>query len=293
MLKRILKHTFSLLNVDHAELGIKWNYQNVISPYYRLYYIDAGAGEIADVTTTLQLEPGYLFIIPSFTLCNLSCQHYLSQYFIQFFEESSDGISLFANNRAISKVKATDVDIQNFIRLLEINPGRGINRSDNPRFYEKDAFYKEYQELNNRQNISTFLETQGILLQLVSRFIKQGVFKHQEANQIPVKILDAISYIQLNLHQNLSVSELAKRANQNSDYFSRIFKQHTGERPANYINKKRIERAQYLIVTTPMAFAQIAAHTGFENVFYFSKIFKKIIGLTPGKYKRQLVLLDL
>lgn len=223
----------------------------------------------------------------------ISCRHYLSQYFIQFFEESSDGISLFANNRAISKVKATDVDIQHFIRLLEINPGRGINRSDNPRFYEKDAFYKEYQELNNRQNISTSLETRGIVLQLVSRFIKQGVFKQKEANQIPVKILDAISYIQLNLHQELSVSELAKRANQNSDYFSRLFKQHTGERPVNYINKKRFERAQYLIVTTPMAFAQIAAHTGFENVFYFSKMFKKIIGLPPGKYKWQLVLLDL
>ncbi|TSJ36492.1 helix-turn-helix transcriptional regulator [Mucilaginibacter corticis] len=287
MFKRVLKHNFSLLNVDHADLDIKWNYKNVISPYYRLYYIDAGEGELSDVTTTLQLEPGYLFIIPSFTLCNLSCQNYLSQYFIQFFEESSDGISLFANNRSIMKVKATDVDIQNFIRLLQINPGRGINRSDNPSIYEKDIFYKEYRELNNQQSMSTFLETQGIILQLVSRFLMQGVFKHNEENQIPVKILDAISHIQLNLHKALSVSELSKRANQNSDYFSRLFQQHTGERPVNYINEKRIERAQYLIVTTQMTFAQIAASTGFENVFYFSKIFKKITGMAPGKYKQQ------
>jgi len=55
MIKRTLKHTFSLLNVDHVELSKKWNYQNVISPYYRLYYIDAGHGQISDVTTTLDL----------------------------------------------------------------------------------------------------------------------------------------------------------------------------------------------------------------------------------------------
>ncbi|ASU34565.1 helix-turn-helix domain-containing protein [Mucilaginibacter xinganensis] len=292
MLKRILKHTFSLLNVDHTDLGLKWNYKNVISPYYRMYYIDSGAGEISDLTTTLQLEPGYLFIIPSFTLCNLSCKNYLSQYFIQFFEESSDGISLFANNRSILKVKATEIDARNFVRLLEINPGRGINRSDNPSIYEKDIFYREYQELNNRQNLATFLETQGIILQLVSRFLSRGIFKHKEESQIPVKILDAISHISLNLHKGLSVADLAKRANQNSDYFSRLFKQHTGERPANYINEKRIERAQYLIVTTQMTFSQIAEHTGFENVFYFSKIFKKITGMAPGKYKQQLDLFN-
>jgi len=268
-------------------LGRQWNYSNVISPYYRLYYIDAGSGEISDVITTLKLEPGYLYIIPSFTLCNLSCENYLSQFFIQFFEESSDGISLFANHRSISRVKATEHDIRNFKRILEINPGRGINRSDNPKVYEKDIFYKEYQELNNRQNIATFIETQGIILQLIARFLTPEIYKNQAARAIPVKILDSISYILLNLHNDLSVVMLAERANQNADYFSRLFKEYTGERPANYINEKRIERAQYLIVTTRMTFSQIAANTGFENVFYFSKIFKKITGLSPGKYKTQ------
>jgi AraC family transcriptional regulator len=288
MIKRALKHTFTLLNVDHVNLGPKWNYKNVISPYFRLYYIDAGAGEISDISTNLSLEPGFLYMIPSFTLCNLTCQRYLSQYFIQFFEESSDGISLFAYNRSVFKVKATPADILNFSRLLEINPGRGINRSDNPRIYEKNIFYKEYQELNNQQNITTFIETHGILLQLVSRFLTPEIFKHKEVSQIPVKILNAISYIQLNLHQDLSVTTLAEKANQHTDYFSRLFQQYTGERPLKYIHEKRIERAQYLMVTTQMTYAEIAVQTGFENIFYFSKIFKKITGMSPGKYRKQI-----
>ncbi|MBB6110488.1 AraC-type DNA-binding protein [Mucilaginibacter lappiensis] len=290
MIKRTLRHTFTLLNVDHVKLGPKWNYKNVISPYFRLYYIDAGEGEISDVSTTLKLEPGYLYIIPSFTFCNLTCQNQMGQYFIQFFEESSDGISLFAHNRSIFKVKTSEIDVMNFVRLLEINPGRGINRSDNPRIYEKNIFYKEYQELNNQQNMATFIETNGILLQLVSRFLTPEILKHKETSHIPVKILNAISYIQLNLHLDLSVTHLAQQANQHTDYFSRLFQQCTGERPVKYIHEKRIERAQYLMVTTRMTYPEIAEQTGFENIFYFSKVFKKVTGMSPGNYKKQIEL---
>ncbi|WP_316799805.1 AraC family transcriptional regulator [Pedobacter frigidisoli] len=292
MSKRILKHTFSLMNVDHVYLGEKWNYINVISPYFRLYYINEGAGEISDVKKTLRLEPGHLYAIPSFTLCNLCCSDQLSQYFVQFFEESPDGISLFFNNRSIMKVRALDIDIANFKRLLEINPGRGINRSDNPKVYEKNIFYKEYQALNDQQNLSVFLETQGLLLQLISRFVASINFRPKELLQIPTKIMEAISYISLNISNELTVKSLADRANLNGDYFSRLFKQYTGGSPIDYIHEKRIERAQYLIVTTRMSFTEIAQLTGFENIFYFSKLFKRITGTTPGRYKKQSELIN-
>jgi AraC family transcriptional regulator len=288
MLKRVLKHNFSLLNVDHVQLGSKWNYKGVISPYYRIYYIDSGDGQLSDVRSSVKLEPGYLYIIPNFTLCNLSCESNLGQYFVQFFEESPDGMSLFANSRSISKVKATDIDVKNFKRLLEINPGRGINRSDNPNFYEKSIFYKEYQDLNTSQSTATFFETQGIILQLLSRFLAPQTFIQKEWSHIPVKVYETISYILLNINTNLSVAFLAKRVNQNVDYFSRQFELHTGDRPINYIHEKRIERAQYLIVTTQLTFPQIAVKAGFENVYYFSKIFKKITGTSPGRYRKQL-----
>mgnify|MGYP006157787031 CR=1 FL=1 len=111
MIKRVLQNTFSLLNVDYVKLTEKWNYLNVISPYFRIYYIDDGNGEVSDPSGSLKLEPGYLYIIPSFTLCNLHCNGYLSQYFVQFFEESVDGSSLFARSRNVAKVKAKQMDI--------------------------------------------------------------------------------------------------------------------------------------------------------------------------------------
>lgn len=287
MRKRLLGHSFSLLHVDYVKLNEKWNYSNVISPYFRIYYIDEGEGFVTTKQEKLKLEPGYLYIIPSFTLCHLSCNAYLSQYFLHFFEESAEGISIFENNRKVIKVAATDIDVLNFSKLLDINPGRGINRSDNPTVYEKNAYYKSYQELNNTVSNSVYFETQGVILQLISRFLNSNGFKSKNADLVPSKILDATRYIQLNLQKNLTVNYLASRANLHQDYFSRLFFKYTGQRPLTYLHEKRIERAQYLIATTILSYSEIAEKTGFENLPYFSKIFKKVTSLTPGEYKKQ------
>lgn len=285
--KRILQHSFTLLNVDYVKLSSKWNYQNVLSPYCRLYFIDEGYGYIYDKNEKYALQPGYMYIIPSFTLCNLNCPEYLSQYFIHFFEESPGGISLFQNNRKVFKLKATEADIGNYKRILLINPNRKINRSDNPKVYEKKIFYKEYEDLNTRQNEAAYLETQGIILQLISKFLNSEAYQQKDTSTIPSGVVDLIGFIQLHLDENLTVTDLAKRVNLHPDYFSRLFLQLTGERPLPYIHGKRIERAQYLITTSDMPLSQIAEETGFVNVPHFIKIFKKVTSLTPGQYRQQ------
>jgi AraC-like DNA-binding protein len=287
MHKDIFKYSFSLLHIDYVKLNDKWNYYNVISPYYRLYYIDEGAGSISNIHGELILEPGYLYLIPSFTICNLNCNEYLSQYFIQFFEESADGFSLFNNNRTAMKLPANEIDVILIKRMLQINPGRGINRSDNPKVYEREAYYKEYSALNDAMRTHLKFENQGIILQLISRFLHTKDFKTAQPQITSSKILDTMSYVQINLNKNLTIAQLAKRVNQNQDYFSKQFMLHTGQRPLNYIHEKKIERAQYLIATTNKTFLEIAMDTGFSNLPHFSKIFKQIVNLTPGEYRKQ------
>jgi AraC family transcriptional regulator len=288
MMKRILTHNFSLLNVDAVKLDSKWNYKNVISPYHRIYYIVDGEGEISHFEKKLKLERGYLYLIPSFTLCNLACENFLDQYFVQFFEETSNGISFFAENRSIFRILAHEIDILNFKRLIHINPGRGINRSDDPKIYEKDIYYKEYQELNHQQQTGQFFETQGILLQLIARFAQPEITSQKVRQHIPIKILDTISYIVVSLHLPLTVKSLANRVHQNSEYFSRLFQQYTGSRPVAYITEKRIERAQYLIMTSTAKYTDIAQQTGFESLSHFSRTLKKITGMNPSEFRRQL-----
>ncbi|OXB08211.1 helix-turn-helix domain-containing protein [Flavobacterium pectinovorum] len=287
MSNNTFKYSFSLLHIDYVKLNHNWNYNSVISPYYRIYYIDEGNGFISDSSTRWALEPGYLYLVPSFTICNLSCDVFLSQYFIQFFEESPDGISLFNNNRKVIKLASTELDVALIKKMLHNNPGRGINRSDNPKIYEKEAFYKEYRSLNDTMKTHLKFENHGILLQLISRFLSTKDFRTFKPQITSPKILDTMSYVQLNISENITVSQLARRVNQNQDYFSKQFLTHTGQRPMKYIHEKKIERAQYLIATSDKTFLEIALDTGFSNLPHFSKIFKQIVSLTPGEYRHQ------
>ncbi|WPU92276.1 helix-turn-helix transcriptional regulator [Mucilaginibacter sabulilitoris] len=287
MNRSILKSTFSLLNTDHVQLNKNWNYKNVTSTFYRLYYIDGGEGKLYNTTDELRLEEGYLYLIPSFTTCNYYCDNYLSQYYVTFSEESADGSSLFSSNRKLFKIKAAEADIICFEKVLQLNPNRSLlHVSYNPAVYEKRPVLKTFTELNEFMHVSAYVETYGILLQLISRFLKPEHFFVEDNSVIHSKISDAINYIQTNLQSVITVADLAKRANHNPDYFSRLFYENTGERPLTYIQSKRIERAQLLLTTTNMPFYEIATETGFENLSYFSRIFKNITGQTPSSYKK-------
>lgn len=279
------RFTFSLLNADYVQLNESWNYLNVISPFYRLYLIDDGIGHLSNPGQHITLEKGQLYLIPSFTMFNQTCPSHLSQYYMHIIEESSDGSSLFASSRKLLQTAATPSDIELFKRLIAINPGRGLRRSDNPKVYEKSNILKGFQEANSRLQLSTVLETQGVIQILLSRFLDCQVYEKEHKKMIPSRIMQAINYIQTNLAGNLSVEDLAARANLSADHFSRSFFQHTGQRPLQYIQQKRIERAQFLIVTSNYSFAEIAEQTGFESVNYFARVFKGTTGQTPGVYR--------
>jgi transcriptional regulator GlxA family with amidase domain len=112
-------------------------------------------------------------------------------------------------------------------------------------------------------------------------------FQIAERTMIHPKVMDAINFIQTNLLTSITVEGLAQRANQHPDYFSRLFLKNTGERPLAYVQLKRVERAQLLLITTDLPFYKIAEETGFESLSYLSRIFRNHTGQTLSDYKRQ------
>ncbi|WP_423735979.1 helix-turn-helix domain-containing protein [Chitinophaga caseinilytica] len=283
----LLRSAFMLLNTDYVQLDHHWRYRNVTSTFYRLYYIDGGEGKLYNHAETVSLEAGFIYLIPSFTTCNYECRHHLSQYYISFTEESSDGTSLFATNRKLFKLRASEDDIRCVKRILDLNPNRTLGNTYDPRDYEKTDILKGFQDLNNLLRPSEFIEVSGLLLQLISRFMGAETFFMEERRAIPSKILDAIYFMQTNLRTNITVELLAARASQHPDYFSRLFLKNTGERPLAFLQAKRIERVQLLLVTTDYPFYRIAEETGFESLSYLSRVFRKQTGQTLGAYRKQ------
>lgn len=95
-------------------------------------------------------------------------------------------------------------------------------------------------------------------------------------------------YIEEHYQEELNLEILAKVVHMNPYYFSRFFKQHTGEGFKDYLNKVRLEHALPLLVSTGLGSGEIAARTGFRNVRSFNESFLKAYGETPASYRRRI-----
>jgi len=95
-------------------------------------------------------------------------------------------------------------------------------------------------------------------------------------------------YIECNLHQALSVAELASIAGVSPTHLTRLFGQQTGEPPHRYVRQQRLERAERLIVGTRLPLAAIAAAVGFSDQSHLNRVRRAQRGVTPGQLRDSL-----
>lgn len=94
-----------------------------------------------------------------------------------------------------------------------------------------------------------------------------------------------IIYIDANLAENLALNVLAEKFSISASYLSTLFRKETGLTLTDYVNRKRIQHAEYLLSTTRLQVQTIAQHCGIMDVQYFSKVFKRLTGSTPKEYR--------
>lgn len=92
-------------------------------------------------------------------------------------------------------------------------------------------------------------------------------------------------HIQRNLATDLSVDLLARIAGLSRAHFSRVFRQHSGLSPGDYVLQQRLDQARHLLVTTQRPIYAIAAAAGFSDPNYFARIFRQRLGTTPVMYR--------
>jgi AraC-like DNA-binding protein len=68
--------------------------------------------------------------------------------------------------------------------------------------------------------------------------------------------------------------------------FRRLFKEHTGLSPNQYLLEMRMRKARNLLSNTTLSVQRIADETGFDSSFYFSRFFKQRTGLSPLKFRK-------
>ena len=102
---------------------------------------------------------------------------------------------------------------------------------------------------------------------------------------IPQKIEMINRYLSCNLANKITLEDLASYVNMSRTYLCLFFKNHFKEGFADYLNRKRIERACQYLTDNSKNISYIASECGFSTIPYFTRVFTKVMGTTPGKFR--------
>lgn len=84
----------------------------------------------------------------------------------------------------------------------------------------------------------------------------------------------------------LGVERLAALAGMSEAHFIRTFKEVFGETPHRYLQRRRVERAMYLLRERRLSVTDACFDVGFNSLGTFSRTFKEIVGVSPAEYRR-------
>jgi AraC family transcriptional regulator len=100
------------------------------------------------------------------------------------------------------------------------------------------------------------------------------------------KLRAVIEYVEEHLDAGLTLEQIAAVAHLSPYHFARQFKASTGLPPHQYVIARRVERAQQLLREGDLSLAEVAAGAGFSDQSQFSQSFKRLVGVTPGQFRR-------
>ena len=100
------------------------------------------------------------------------------------------------------------------------------------------------------------------------------------------KIMDEIKE---HYTENITLTGLAEKYSISVSYLSELLKEHLQLSFSEYISSKRIQKAKELLADDSLSIEQIAEQTGYNDYFYFTKVFKKNTGISPSKYRKNLL----
>jgi AraC-like DNA-binding protein len=118
------------------------------------------------------------------------------------------------------------------------------------------------------------------------RSVTQAV---EELNRRMLRARDAIDRAYAH---PLDVPSLASVAHVSEAHFIRTFRATFGETPHRYLQRRRVERAMFLLRETERSITDICMDVGFASLGTFSRTFTEIMGVNPTDYRARTTKID-
>jgi len=273
-----------VLAVQRTEAGRWWNFKHVISPFSRLWLILEGGATVRHHGRRFLLRPGQLHLVPAFAVHDCSCARHFDHYHLHFSARLPTGLDLFSLLDCEYQMATPAGALALFKRLESIYPDRKL-----PCFDPGSKEYQHYPALAEAGGAAdgalAGFEARGALTLLVSEFLISARQHEGVHARVTRQFLAVQEFIHLQMRQKITLADLARVVKLNPTYFSDQFKRVVGVRPLDYLVRRRIERAQYLLLTSPDSVKSIADAVGIGDPAYFSRVFTRLCKATPSEYR--------
>jgi len=184
------------------------------------------------------------------------------------------GSILFSPDINMETLRLRVVELTVLLSRAALKGGANINAI----FGLNYSYLKEIDALTSPEDAVLWLHN-------VTRRFAQHVFEFKGSKHVDV-LNKAIQYIKSNYAEKISLQDVADSVYLNVTYFSKVFKDETGQTPGNFITAVRIDASKRLLQDVSVNIIDIPELVGFESQSYFTRVFKKTENCTPAQYRR-------
>jgi AraC-like DNA-binding protein len=123
---------------------------------------------------------------------------------------------------------------------------------------------------------------------LVQRYgVLQKAARPSKGGLAPWQKRRASELLHENMHGRIRLSEIARECGLSMSHFARSFKASFGTSTHQWMIQHRIDRAKQLMSQTSMSLIDIASQSGFNDQAAFTRTFHQLVGVSPGRWRRQ------
>lgn len=122
--------------------------------------------------------------------------------------------------------------------------------------------------------------------------LQRFVLNIEHNNTLPDPIQKATIFINKNYSDQLTLDDIVEVSGLSKYHFSRMFHETVHSTPIQYLTKVRINKSIELLKNKALTIEHIAAQVGFSNGNYFNKVFRAALGMSPGKYRTNKLLIS-
>ena len=111
----------------------------------------------------------------------------------------------------------------------------------------------------------------------------------EKPSQSPSERMDEVAeYVETHYDERLTLPGLADHCGLSPTYLSRTFRGQFGIPLFEYINGIRIRKACLLLKRSDLSVLEVAFSVGYNNVSFFNRYFRRILGTSPGEYRKHI-----